>query len=73
MIELVSLCTMALGYDEIDVPTTPFESPYVYVQSVARATLTTDEGEVLEGTGSFEVLSRGPNANRGFTGWNDGA
>jgi hypothetical protein len=64
---------LAIGYDEIDTANLPFESPYIYVQSVAQARMTTPDGQVLDGMGTFEVLSMGPNAKRGFTGWNDGA
>jgi hypothetical protein len=64
---------LAIGYDELDTASLAFESPFIYVQSIAAASMTTPDGEVLKGMGSFEVLSMGPNAKRGFTGWNDGA
>lgn len=64
---------LALGYDEIDTLAVGFEAPFIYVQSAAQASLTTPDGEVISGAGSFEALSMGPNAKRGFKGWNDGA
>jgi hypothetical protein len=64
---------LAIGYDEIDVAAVTFESPYIHIESFAQAVMTTPDGRVLTGAGTFEVLSMGPNAKRGFTGWNDGA
>lgn len=64
---------LAVGYDEIDTRAVGFEAPHIYVQSVAQATMTTPDGDQLRGAGTFEVLSMGPNAKRGFTGWIDGA
>ena len=65
---------LAVGYDEIDGGATArCEPPYNYVQAFARAVMTDPDGLSAEGTGTFEVLSMGPNAKRGFTGFSDGA
>ena len=66
--------SLAIGYDEIHASdVTEFKPPYIYAQAFAQATLTTPDGEVQQGLGSFESLSMGPHRRLGFTGFCDGA
>jgi hypothetical protein len=65
---------LAIGYDEIDCAAiTEFKPPHLYVETIAEAVMTLPDGRKIEGIGTFEVLSMGPNAKRGFTGFCDGA
>jgi hypothetical protein len=65
---------LAIGYDEIRCTAiTEFKPPYIYVEMLTQATMTTPENKTLHGVGAFEALSMGPNARRGFTGYSDGA
>jgi len=63
---------LAIGYDEIrkgDVA--GYGMPWVHAEAFARLTLTTPEGRTINGIGTFESLSMGPHATRGFTGMFD--
>jgi hypothetical protein len=65
---------LAIGYDEIDgAAITTFAPPHIYVESIAEAVMILPDGGQITGIGTFEVLSMGPNAKRGFTSFYDGA
>ena len=64
---------LAVGYDEIVTSQiTCYQAPHIYVQSFADATIALPNGETHHGFGTFEALSMGPNAKRGFTSFADG-
>ena len=63
---------LAIGYDEIrkgDVA--EYGPPWLHSEAFARLTLVTPDGQSINGIGTFEALSMGPNAARGYTGMFD--
>jgi len=63
---------LAVGYDEIrknDV--TDYTLPYLHAEAFARLTMTTPDGRIITGIGTFESLSMGPNAARHLSGMFD--
>jgi len=59
---------LAVGYDEIETAAVVrHEAPYQHVQAFAEVVMTTPDGKIHEGSGSFESLVMGRHAPSGLT------
>ena len=63
---------LAIGYDEIrKADVAEYGPPWLHSEAFARLTMVTPDGRSISGSGTFEALSMGPNAGRGYTGMFD--
>lgn len=63
---------LAIAYDEIrpgDIEA--YAPPWLHAEAFARLRLVLPDGQTISGIGTFESLSMGPNAARGFDGMHD--